>query len=1070
MHIRRGHPWHVLLAVFWSWAAVSAAAADPRPVTLPIIDGYDVWFARPAWESLSHTRVTEVVQDDLGFIWLGTLDGLRRYDGIRFKHYRPEPWHSNSLRGANIEALFKGGDGHLWISSDHFLDRFDPVAEVFTHYPSRPGGIEGQVYHISQDRAGAMWLATDHGLVTLDPIAGATIRYEHRPDDPSTLSSDIVRASLETRDGSFWVATTRGVDVFDRRAGRVIRRIPVHVGVENALMTLFEDHREALWVTYSSGNGLASIDRTTYAVTYYSTDERQPDPSELTGVEAILEDQDGTLWIATQGRGVLRLDKNRTQFVRYRTRPDDIRSVSDDFVYCLFADDEGAIWAGTSGAGVNRFTATPPPFRTYRHNRSNPQSLARSLVESVMEDSAGILWVGTKGVLNRIVRGSDGMPDRYTFYEASDRRLGIVSTNVVSMAEDRSGHLWFGTFGGGLNRLDPKTGRFTVYRHDPADPRSLADDVVTSLYVDRNGALWAGSDTGISRFDPQSDRFDVYRIGSPPVSQYHVIAEDPHGTFWLASWQGGLQRFDPATGAFAAYPYDPGGRGISSDWVNTVLVDRAGIIWAGTQAGLNRLDPRTGEFALFRASEGLSNNGVTGILEDRDGNLWLATNNGLNKFDPRSGSVRHFFTSDGIAANAFSRYGTAFQSSTGEMFFGSYGGLTAFFPEQVRERGPPRLVLTDLQVNDEPVSIGPGSPLSQSISYAPSITLDHTHNDLSIGFAALAYAGQDGIRFRFRLRDMGTEWSHTDSTRPFVSYANLSPGRYVFEVQATNVPQQWPRFATELEIVMLPPWWSTWWFRTSCALAFVALLWTAYQVRLGRLRRQLALTLEARLHERLRIARELHDTLLQSFQGLLLVFHTVSHSLPDRPVEAKAKLEKALARAAEAITEGRDAVQGLRAFTSRTNELALAISRLGEDLAANTAHRRPVDFRVTLEGETRELHPVARDEIYKIAAEALRNAFQHAEARRVEVEIRYDDRELRLRVRDDGKGIDSAVLSGSARDGHYGLPGMQERAKVVGGTLTVWSEADAGSEVELRIPATRSYVASRKRSWFSRES
>jgi signal transduction histidine kinase len=228
------------------------------------------------------------------------------------------------------------------------------------------------------------------------------------------------------------------------------------------------------------------------------------------------------------------------------------------------------------------------------------------------------------------------------------------------------------------------------------------------------------------------------------------------------------------------------------------------------------------------------------------------------------------------------------------------------------------------------------------------------------------------------------------------------------------------------------------------------------------------LTFEARIDERLRIARELHDTLLQSFQGLLLRFHTVSHLLPDRPSEAKDRLESAVEQAAEAITEGRDAVQGLRECTLQTNEIALAISTLGEDLAANTA--RPVDFRVTLEGETRDLHPVARDEIYKITAEALRNAFQHAEARRVEVDIRYDDREFRLRVRDDGKGIDPAVLSSSARDGHYGVPGMQERSKVVGGKLTVWSKADTGTEVELRIPATKSYVASRKRSWFSRRS
>jgi signal transduction histidine kinase len=206
--------------------------------------------------------------------------------------------------------------------------------------------------------------------------------------------------------------------------------------------------------------------------------------------------------------------------------------------------------------------------------------------------------------------------------------------------------------------------------------------------------------------------------------------------------------------------------------------------------------------------------------------------------------------------------------------------------------------------------------------------------------------------------------------------------------------------------------------------------------------------------------------LLQSFQGLLLRFHTVSHLLPERPSEAKEMLESAVEQAAEAITEGRDAVQGLRASTPQTNELALAISTLGEDLAANTAHRRPVDLHVTLEGQTRDLHPVARDEIYKIAAEALRNVFQHAEARRVEIEIRYDDGHFGLRVRDDGKGIDPAVLSGSATDRHYGLTGMQERSKVLGGTLTVWSEAHAGTEVKLRIPASKCYVAARKRSWF----
>ena len=248
----------------------------------------------------------------------------------------------------------------------------------------------------------------------------------------------------------------------------------------------------------------------------------------------------------------------------------------------------------------------------------------------------------------------------------------------------------------------------------------------------------------------------------------------------------------------------------------------------------------------------------------------------------------------------------------------------------------------------------------------------------------------------------------------------------------------------------------------------MALLWAAYQWRVRQLHHQFEMTLEARVGERTRIARELHDTLLQSFHGLLLRFQTVSQLLPERPMEAKEKLDSAIEQAAEAITEGRDAVQGLRDSTVQSNDLALAISTLGEELATDSTNHRPA-FRVAVEGESRDLHPILRDEVYKIAAEALRNAFRHAHARQVEVEIRYDNEQFRLRVRDDGKGIDPAILSSQGREGHYGLPGMRERATLIGGKLAVWSEVDAGTEVELRVPASIAYATARRRSWFSRK-
>src|SRR5208337_3346295 len=234
----------------------------------------------------------------------------------------------------------------------------------------------------------------------------------------------------------------------------------------------------------------------------------------------------------------------------------------------------------------------------------------------------------------------------------------------------------------------------------------------------------------------------------------------------------------------------------------------------------------------------------------------------------------------------------------------------------------------------------------------------------------------------------------------------------------------------KLDFYVAPAYYQTNWFRALCATVFFALLWAAYQLRVRHLHKQFEMTLEARVGERTSIARDLHDTLLQSLHGLLLRFQIVSELLPERPVEAKEQLDKTIDRAAEAITEGRDAVQGLRASTVQTNDLARAINTLGEELATNPANYGSPAFRVTVEGDPRDLHPILRDEIYRIAAEALRNAFNHAVARRVEVEIRYDNQQFRLRVRDDGKGMDTAVLSGEEPEGHYGLPGMRERGKL----------------------------------------
>ena len=290
-----------------------------------------------------------------------------------------------------------------------------------------------------------------------------------------------------------------------------------------------------------------------------------------------------------------------------------------------------------------------------------------------------------------------------------------------------------------------------------------------------------------------------------------------------------------------------------------------------------------------------------------------------------------------------------------------------------------------------------------------------------------------------------------------------------FGVIASNNSGVWNEQGDALQFSIAPAYYQTNWFRALCVVVVLALVWAIYQMRLRRLSQDFALMLEARIGERTSIARELHDTLLQSFHGLLLRFQIVSELLPDRPVEAKEQLDRSIDRAAEAITEARDAVQGLRTSTVQTNELARAINTLGEEFAGDPAHLGPTAFRVTVEGAPRDLHPILRDEIYRIAAEGLRNAFRHAEAQQVEVEIRYDDQQFRLRVRDDGKGMDTAVLAGEGPEGHFGLRGMRERAGLIEGKLAIWSEVGVGTELELIVPASSAYTTTRKGSWLSQK-
>ena len=1030
---------------------VLQANVDPRPIRLSIADGRDLRFARLSTdEGLSQTKVAQIVQDDQGFMWFGTQDGLNRYDGYSFKLFVHDPRNPNSLSGVYVRSLFKDRDGVLWVGCDQFLNRFDRATETFTRYPVP------FVRNISQDGAGILWLATVKGLYSLDPATGTIRQYSHDSHDPSSLSNNDISAIGADNEGRFWIATAGYLDQFDRNMGKVTRHIRIP-GIQ-AVSGFYEDRFGKFWIFSNAPNALSVLDRKTNALTNYSFQDLEAPTSALTGIMAITEDRNGTLWLATNGAGLFKLDREHRRLVRYRNNPADPTSLPDRDVENLFVDREGSIWAGLGRMGIVHFATDPLPFRSIPHLASKGGA-TEPFVGAIYEDRQGILWVGTPEALNSFDRETS----EYTSYR---RTAGpAANTDVISIHEDASGNLWAGTYDHGLLRLDRRTGKFQTYRHNPADPNSLSSDIVTRFLVDRNGAFWVATDDGLNRFDVATGRFTVYMLDPQKrVVPYLDIAEDREGVLWLGTNALGLERFDPVTGQFTRYEYDMNRPGTLSDnRVNSVHFDRSGTLWVGTQNGLDKFNAKTGSFTVYTRRDGLPGNAVGCILEDDHGNLWMSTNHGIARFDPQSTAVKSYSTAEGLPGPDLTGWGAGFKNRSGEMFFGGFNGATVFHPDSVLDPSyTPPVVLTEFRLSGSPVDIGGASPLSKSITYTTRLTLSHEQRIFSLAFSALSYFSPGTNRYRYKLEGLEEKWHEVGSDERLATYTTLPVGAYTFRVQGATSRGVWSEPGAVLRIEILPPWWETWWFMTICAALIVLMAFSAYSYRMHQIALQFELRLDERVNERTRIARDLHDTLLQSFHGLLFRIQAARNMLPRRPDEAIEALDGVISKAEQAITEGRDAIQDLRAEPAAEGDLVQKLTVTGQELAGSQdVNRDSAIFSVTVEGAPQNLHPILEDEVYRIAGEVLRNAFLHAGARRIEAEIRYEDRLFRLRIRDDGKGIDLKVLNQGRRAGHWGLPGISERAKQIGARLEFWSEAGAGTEIELTVPASVAYETSR---------
>jgi signal transduction histidine kinase/ligand-binding sensor domain-containing protein len=1002
---------------------LSAAAWAVDPHTLISQYGHTAWRIQDGFLS----NPESITQTTDGYIWVGTAAGLMRFDGVKFT-----PWTApkgQSLPGSGISFILGGRDGNLWIGTYGGLSRLKN-GELFNYKttPNSPG-----INNIIEDHAGTIWVTRYHmndGKGSLCRVEGDKLRcYGEKEGNPGKYAIGLAEDST----GNIWFGCKMLCrwasnsfsfyfkDQLNNPAGDGVERVAA--GPSGSVWASLGGTGRKLGVQYYSEGKWAS-----YVVPGFDGATVLSD--------VLFVDRNHSLWVGTESQGLYRVHDGVAD--HYGSA----NGLSGDTVEYIYEDREGNLWV-TTDRGVDMFRDLP--VLTF----STTQGFIGSSVHSVLALSNGSVWVGNLGAVDIIRAG------RVSVIAAGH---GLPGQGVQTLFQDHTGQIWLGVDN---TIMTYKLGRFSAIKNSDVthfaplgNAKAFAEDV--------EGNIWALTHVDVP------DQIHLLRIKDQNVEQdilvddviqARFLAADRNAGIWLASTHGNFVHYrDGKAEAVISLAKEEIG-------IRSLFVDSDNAVSFATSKGFYRW--KDGRTSVMDTRNGLPCTGLSAAIKDDHGSFWLKGRCGLLrisasdyetwlKFPEAALSVKTFDALDGYQSGYELGQPEVSKSADGRLWFANGNKVQMIDPSRTYTNVIPPPAYVEEVIADRK-------------NYLPSVglRLPALTRDIEIDYTALSYVVPQKVRFRYKLEGRDTTWQEP-GTRRQVFYSDLRPRKYRFRVIACNNDGVWNEEGATLDFSVAAAWYQTNWFRASCVVVFLVLLWGIYRLRIQQLQHQFAIGLEARVNERTRIARDLHDTLLQSFHGLMLRFQAATNLLPERPVEAKQRFESAIDQAAQAITEGRDAVQGLRSSTVETNNLAMAISALGEELAADGTIADSALFRMAVEGTPRNLHPILRDEVYRIAGETLRNAFRHAQARQIEVEIHYDAQQFRLRVRDDGKGIDPEILSEQPRPGHFGLHGMRERAKIVGGQLDVWSELDSGTEVELSIPAFRAYVTpSTRRFWSS---
>lgn len=969
---------------------------------------HTVWRVRDGFAS---GEILALAQTPDGYLWLGTSYGLLRFDGAQLV-----PWHSSEpqlLPTGPIRSLLVCRDGTLWIGGKGLASWKNGK---LTQHPEL---TEQFVFALREDGHGTVWVgsaARPYGRIC--SIRGSNT---HCYGNDGSLGIGVFALYEDTK-GNLWAGVPDGLWRWGPGAPKFY---PVP-GEMDGVQGISQDDDGAL--LFGRKRGVYRL--VNGEIRPYS----MPGLSRQFPARRFLRDRNGGLWIGTWHQGLAHIHQGRTDV--FTT----VDGLSGDNIHNLFEDREGNIWVLTT-EGLDRFRDFAVATLTTK------QGLSSAVVGSILADQNGSVWLGTYAGMNRWDRRQVIIPEVHTATGEGKFNGG----HPTSLFQDDRRRIWVSTLDG-LTYLE--NGR-------AVSVTSVPTGNVLSMTEDSDGNVWLINEAvGLIRISPgmEVQRIPWSRLAHSDHASV-LAADRRRGGLWIGFFLGGLAYFSEGEIRESYTSRDGLGEGRVSD----LYFDADGALWVSTEGGLSRL--KNHSLTTLTSKNGLPCDSVHWAIKDSDHSLWLYTACGLlqvtrSEVDAWSAAadkpqeatpkihVTVFDSSDGVRSNLTSPghyHPQVAKTSDGKLWFLPGDGVSVIDPHHLPvNKLPP------------PVHIEKITADGNAYDAAQGLRLPALVQHIDIDYTALSLVAPEKNSFRFKLEGYDRDWRDVGNRRQ-AFYTNLPPRNYRFRVVASNNSGVWNEAGTSLEFSVLPAFYQTTWFLVLCGVGFLALLWGIYQLRIQELRKQFNIALDARVNERSRIARDLHDTLLQTFHGAMLQFQAARNLMSRRPEEALRSLDDAINETKRALGESRQAIQDLRSEPIAQGNLAEFFMSMSPELAESNANEHSPVFNLVEEGERQTLSSKVSNDICRIALELMRNAYRHAHAQRIETEIRYGDSMFRLRIRDDGKGIDPKVLKEGGRAGHWGLRGVRERAERIGARVELWSEPAGGTEVQLLVPAAIAY-------------